>query len=187
MGFKYYDFKGIFASEIQKMIVPKSKEKKTLALSEPSKLNARLKMASLSHCLTDSSDYRTKHSAFRVNVRSRKPLESVNVKLKEAQQQQQQRPISSRTRTVSSLTEDDEAEYTARGSPVRKHDEAYTDEYVQMKNSFKPSAVRRTKQAATPSSEGGRYGSSFTRLSAYNDEARGKITKNLEKLLTMII
>ncbi len=179
MGFKYYDFKGIFASEIQKMIVPKSKSKKSLALSEPSKLNARLKIASLSNCLTESTSYRIKHSAFKINVKNRKPLESVNVKLKEAQQQKN--PISPRTHTGSSLSEDDEIEYTSRGSPVRKYDEAFTDEYIQMKNSFKPSAIRRLKQPVTPSTESIRYGSSFTRLSSYNDESRGKPFRNIKK------
>lgn len=156
------------------MMVPKEKVTKVV-VSEPQKLNARLKMVSLSNCLIESRDYQIKHSAFKINVKHRKPLEKVNVKLKEVQQ----RPSSSRTSSNTQISDDElePHEVNARGSAVRRRDEAFTDEYIQAKDMFKPSTIRRSNcSRGTPSEAGMR--NNYTRLSTSNQEDRGKLKVN---------
>ena len=138
-----------------------SRSHKKLDISEPSKLNARLKMASMSNRLIETNS-QNKSTAFKINVKRRKPLEEVNVKLMEAKN----RPVSTKIVNETLSEEEYEPNYTERG-PVRKKDEAFSDEYIQLKDSFKPS--KKLSRGATPSaySEGSRM--SNTRMSIYDD------------------
>lgn len=144
------------------------KTNKRLDGSEPSKLNARLKINSMSNRLVETTNNPNKYTAFKINVKRRKPLEEVNVKLKEVKN----RPNSTKVATdILTDEEEEEVQYTERG-PVRKKDEAYSDEYIQMKDSFKPSApIKRYGRGTTPSvySDGHMSRMSNTRMSMYDD------------------
>ena len=177
-------FKGIFASEIQKMIIPN----KIAGTSDPIRLKTRLKMVSLSNYLTESADYKIKHSAFRINVRQRQPLAAVNVKLME--QKRSTTSIGNPANLDEHVVDNQTAPaQTAPARPtqasdydeVEDEDAAYTDEYLLNRDMFRPSLVRK-RNKITISIEGGP--DVFSRLTMRQSESRAQKSSLSKRSIT---
>ena len=162
------------------MIVPNA--------SDPIRLKTRLKMVSLSNYLTESADYKIKHSAFKINVRQRQPLAAVNVKLME-----QKRCTTSITnppnldepyadnQTAHAQTAPARTTQTTDCEEVDDEDAAYTDEYLLNRDMFRPSIVKK-RNKITISIEGGQ--DVFSRLTMRQSESRAQKSSLSKRSIT---
>ncbi|RMZ99884.1 hypothetical protein BpHYR1_018860 [Brachionus plicatilis] len=154
---------GIYASEIRNMLVPNTgdTQQKMGSGKQRSDLGFR------------------KHSAFRVNLKPRQPLVSVNTKLME-----QQRPNTKESNLNEFVIEDD----SDRNSNTFNEAENYIDSLIANKHRFRPSTVlRRTKLGDDRSGLPSSRSSSSKSISLYNRNKNTILYPEITKSVSPVI